>query len=675
MLDLSCKKNSFYLGACLGIIVFICIYGTRILDVEDDLWLIAAGDIPQHYLGWCAFRSSAWFFPLGLMENLIYPDMVSIIYTDSIPLFAIVFKLFSPVLPNTFQYFGLWGLICFALQGGLASLLMRKYTENIYICLVFALFILFSPILLLRMFIHTALAANWLILFAFCSFVYYSTFKTLRRKLCFWSCMGILCAAIHIYYVPMIAVLLCGFVGYDYFVTKKIKNMLFLIGGYIVSACLTIYLLGGFTFGLATTSSDGLGRFSSNLNAFFNGEWVSLFVPALPRGDGQYEGGAYLGCGLFLLIVFAVCLMLNKNFLGKLRRDFLIEEKYRCIALFLSTLFLAVIAIGPIVMLNERIVFQYTYPSFIETILGVFRSGGRFIWPLWYFIAFYFCRIIVIKVRSKVALVVLVAFSMIQILDLCPILASKHESFHADREDKTFIKDTVWKDISTKYKHIVFVPYKQVIYNLEEVFGLGYYGLKNGMTLNAFPIARKPEQKWAAMEEVYRKNLQNGTIDDDMLFILSPADVWQNDYSQIYLYEVDGMILGVKNPLPGKALYKVESHKLVVPLVNHWNLERGRDVLGKRIIDKGGRSFGPFYQLDAGQYMITIKGENLAEVVYVPLAGTMQIAGQEVLKNNHEIRFVFSLDSNVDGVEFVVVNVNADSVVLDSMELERLNNI
>ena len=45
-------------SAVLGAILFIAIYGVRILDPTYDEWLFAGGDLTQHYIGWLYFRET-----------------------------------------------------------------------------------------------------------------------------------------------------------------------------------------------------------------------------------------------------------------------------------------------------------------------------------------------------------------------------------------------------------------------------------------------------------------------------------------------------------------------------------------------------------------------------------------------------------------------------------------
>ena len=143
------KKSFFFLyGTIVGIFIFINIYGLQLLDFTNVEWLLnstreeSLWDLTQHYLGWVYYRNSDWHFPIGLMDGL-YSSPVSIVYTDSIPLFAIFFKILSPILPATFQYFGLFGLLCYALTGGFAALITRRVSKNLYLAIFSAALFVF----------------------------------------------------------------------------------------------------------------------------------------------------------------------------------------------------------------------------------------------------------------------------------------------------------------------------------------------------------------------------------------------------------------------------------------------------------------------------------------------------------------------------------------------------
>ena len=100
-------------GALLGALVFLAVYGVRVLDPTSVDWILnnPSPDPAQHYLGWELFRRSPVHLPyIGANYNAVYPFRTSVLFTDSLPLAALLFKLLGGVLPARFQYFGWWGL-------------------------------------------------------------------------------------------------------------------------------------------------------------------------------------------------------------------------------------------------------------------------------------------------------------------------------------------------------------------------------------------------------------------------------------------------------------------------------------------------------------------------------------------------------------------------------------
>ena len=159
------RRKLFALGCLLGAAVFFLLYGFAPLDVTNDAWLRGGyieADILQHYAGWLFYRQSELSVPFCFSELINWPFGLSVAFTDSVPLFAALFRLLEPLLPATFQYFGLFTLLCFVLQGGFACLLVGLFTRRLPAVLLGAVPFVFSPILLERAFRHTALAAQFL---------------------------------------------------------------------------------------------------------------------------------------------------------------------------------------------------------------------------------------------------------------------------------------------------------------------------------------------------------------------------------------------------------------------------------------------------------------------------------------------------------------------------------
>ena len=122
---------NFFLPFSIGLFTFIIVYGLTPLNVTNDSWIMAGydeKDIIQHYSGWIAYRNSDRTFPLGMAMDMAWGDGTYISFTDSIPWVAIAFKLIRRFLPDTFQYFGIYALFCYIMQGIAAfNIIYYKY--------------------------------------------------------------------------------------------------------------------------------------------------------------------------------------------------------------------------------------------------------------------------------------------------------------------------------------------------------------------------------------------------------------------------------------------------------------------------------------------------------------------------------------------------------------------
>jgi len=141
---------SYLLPPLIGAAAFFLIAGPHFLNPRNIAWLVG-GDSLQHYLGWAFFRNAPLEWPLGLSPKYGMELGGSIVYTDSIPLLAIPFKSISFLLPEPFQYFGLWVMGCFVLQAWFAYRLVGLVSANSLVCALGAFFFVFSPPLIFRM--------------------------------------------------------------------------------------------------------------------------------------------------------------------------------------------------------------------------------------------------------------------------------------------------------------------------------------------------------------------------------------------------------------------------------------------------------------------------------------------------------------------------------------------
>ena len=126
-----------------------------------------------------------------------------IIFSDSNPLLAFVFKPFNAWLPETFQYFGLWLLACFILQAWFGWKLVGLLTPSLWIRLLGTGLLVFSPPMFLRMGGHLSLSGHFLILAA----LYLALMPGLQKRRLAWGGLLAATALVHAYLLAMVALI------------------------------------------------------------------------------------------------------------------------------------------------------------------------------------------------------------------------------------------------------------------------------------------------------------------------------------------------------------------------------------------------------------------------------------------------------------------------------------
>lgn len=550
---------------CLSSLAFILIYGVNVLDVTYTDWLLCGGDLSQHYLGWKLFRCAPWQWHIGMMNNIAYPFSESIIFTDSIPLLAVIFKLLSGILPESFQYFGLWGLLCFMLQGYLASLILRRYlSHNVrgeWQTVIGSMFFVLAPILLRRMYWHTSLGGQWLILLALVLYVYHDDwFDSAGRMITVWGCTGILCASVHIYFLPMCGVILLGFLAIDCLQRRAIWRSLATLAAYLIGAVLTIWILGGFISGM-DDGAPGLGYYSFNLDGFFSPQqWSSLFGDLTNYADGQYEGFAYLGLGMLILctvaLITGIYTVISRRLytwekIKQLSREH--QNLYVCILMGLLSMLMAA---SHEVSFGEMLLFKIPIPHAAEELWAVFRASGRLVWPAVYMLmiaavcaACKGCEVLSAGIRRRekrqtfgiTAVTGLLFICLLfQIYDLKDQMYGKHQEFAPRQEYSSELQSPFWQKILAErdIRHIVFADKNHM--NQEQLYSFADYAGTHAITINDFYFARALTYPIEAVADDFMKHANQNTL----YIFTEEARERCGAYELIY-YEEDGFIIGV----------------------------------------------------------------------------------------------------------------------------------
>lgn len=530
------QKITFVSGMLLGALCFLVIYGFRVLNPVYDDWLMSGGDLTQHYLGWRFFRESEWLFPIGLMNTIAWPNEVAVIFTDSIPGMAVICKLLSPILPETFQYFGLWEILCFMLQGGFAAVLLNFSIKDLKKVLLGSVFFILAPVFVYRVFMHTALASEWLILWALYLGVTREQYG-LKKRIALWSVLGFLCGMIHLYYVPFCLIVLCGFLLNDLIYKKQFWQALAQGAGYCISVFFSVYLMGGFSHD-HQLDAGGLGQFSFNLNGFINPQGWSCILPDLPLyGEGAGEGLAYLGAGILFLVVSAIVLAVirRKNPI----RWFLAWKNN--VAIIFIVFVSALASFSHELALNDKVIWNMPYPDFFVSLWGMFRSSGRFIWTVVYLIMIaVIVAVMKLIKKEKIAVTLLSAALLLQVVDIHEPLCERREAFWPKTEAAE-LSSCVWKELadSGNYQHMIFVS--DIIQNQGLLYGLSSYAADYGMTINRFYLSHNAAQ--GDINRSVKESMEN--LQKDCIYIFKPEEVAQYEECGLSFIECDGVVVGV----------------------------------------------------------------------------------------------------------------------------------
>jgi hypothetical protein len=535
----------FVVCGLLGGLFFIHTYGVAILDFTYTEWCLdGLEDMPQHYLGWAMFRNSDWYFPVGLMDNIVYPFKESVVYTDSIPLFAIIFKLFSPVLPTDFQYFGLFGLLVYVLQGAVAGLIVKKLTGSTLYSVIGSGFFILSTVMAWRMYYHTSLSSHFIILLCIYIGVSKTGVNSIAKNTVLWGGLLVLSALIHLYFVPMVLIFMFFYLLDDYFQVKKLRDLLIVFAISFALLFAAMFVSGAF-YSHADKASIGLGFFSTNLNSLFNSLEMSGFLKSLPVIFAQYDGNAYVGLGVILGIVMLISVTLKMVSLKEIFANTTLFRRAFFVVSIISLFY--IFALSPTITMGRHILFTYPIPGFVEYLWSIFRGTGRMIWPVVYIVMTLMIWGVFKFYKIKIGLLLLFLLLIVQHRDLNVYFANKGDSFKNIIEWKTALPSAKWNDLFESHKHILFMQdgfferdNRKILYSIMNL------AILHNLTINDSYLARKNTSVINNYKKDEGLRIRRGEAKDDAIYLFETSEAAELYAAHLHLYSIDGVIIGLK---------------------------------------------------------------------------------------------------------------------------------
>ena len=491
--------------ALLGAVAFCLIWPRNVLTPSHIEWLLH-GDAAAGFLGWHFFRHEPWRWPIGLIADYPYPIGTSIVFTDSIPLLALLLKPFSTLLPAHFQYVGLWLMLCYVLQGVFAHLLLSRFTSHKSVAWAGTAVFLLSPVLAVRTYMHFALAGHWIILAAL--WLYFGRWQT--RSVLGWCLLLAISALVHAYLMAMALCLWAAFLVKDDSrgTTASWRPKVLASAAILVLLAAVLWQTGYFALPQADIPSRGFGGFSMNLLAPVDPAGWSAVLPALPLWtQGQEEGFNYLGLSVMALLAFSALSAVILPDSGGLSRSWKV-----LLALCLA---LTIFSLSNKVTLGSRVLLEYPLPDALMQVAGAFRSSGRFFWPVFYVLTLLSvlgaCRYL----SPRAAAMALVAAAAVQAAELHRIPAEIGKRY-IDAAPSPLV-DPFWNRAAERYRHIALVPQRmQSPYYIP--FAL--LAADKGLTLNVGYFARWDAERFERSAAALNQEISRGEFRRDTLYVL-----------------------------------------------------------------------------------------------------------------------------------------------------------
>lgn len=516
------------ISVILSVACFYLVNGFEIVNPANIAWL-CCGDPAQHYLGWVFFRNDVWHFPPGLNPNFGMELGSSIVYADAIPLLAIALKPFSNLLPETFQYLGLWALACFVLQGLLAWNLIGLKIQDRLIQSCGVILYIINPVFL-SWSIAQAISAHFLVLIA----LYLNIAPFHLKHLMVWLALLWSATLIHFYILVMIGILfVANLLDLTIFQKKisAIKASIILVAA-LFGIFFLAWLSGYFVIDTHHALTNNYGKWKINILGLFDPYGWSYVIPSLPKtklpGVSNFdfeinflEGNNFLGLGAIFLLVIALYLFLIK-------KQFLILEWRNKYGFVLAVGFLCLFAITHQIGIGP---FNITIPipdQFIA--LGsVLRGAGRMFWAVYYLILLVLIWQNALVTPKRKAQIILMIAVLLQIGDTSAYWLKQREKIITLAVDKgpPLLANQMWSNLIGHYRNLIHSPWE---YRPGGMYPIGWepwahFAAKAKMATNATYLSRFDDSRLTEAFERFRLVLKTGNYDSDTLYILKDDEV------------------------------------------------------------------------------------------------------------------------------------------------------
>ena len=500
----------------IGIATFGALTNWKILNPLFVRWLYW-GDPSTSYLGWQFFRKTPLFqFPIGASPNYGVGFASSIMYTDSVPLIAIPLKYVSFLLPNEFQYFGIWILTALILQSWFAWKIISRFISNTALALFGVVLFTNAPILIYRMVHegsgHIGFISQFLILWSL--HLYFERVSSIKRWLVLLGISPLVCLGL----VPMVFVVFLGWllqrlIQNSISVLKRSLQVLAeLLSGVVIN--IGVMWISGALM-VSDPSDSGFGTYRTSLTSLFdpkvnNAFSFSRFFPDLGNLPGSEEGFAFLSITVITLLLITIPIVFKGN------HPLLSQNN---IGLILATIGMGLFSLSNRISVLQLELFTYPIPNQIEKFIGPFRSSGRFVWPLIYLLILLglISLMTLMQNRKNWGTLVLVVLLSVQTFESVEIFQGVRQRFTELKFTPQLVSPR-WDELAQNYDHLIAIP---PLNNDPGWFELALLADKWSLSTNTTYLARVDQKSFDAALLIAQNDIERFRFDPKTLYVLT----------------------------------------------------------------------------------------------------------------------------------------------------------
>lgn len=504
----------------LGLVMALYALPLHMLNPVDITWLNRS-DTLAHWLGWEQFRHSPLLqLPLGKSEFYGLERSSSIVFSDSIPLMALLLHPVEGLLPTPFQYLGLWSLLCFILQAyfgyRLSSLVLRPPAAAAATLLFLA-----SAPMLNRIHVHTSLMSHWLLV---AGLYYYFTDDRWRWRR--WAILISVASLVHGYLFAMTTVLWLAHLG-------KIAALGGLRGGrrVVLAACgraalvvlavgTLMYLAGYFGVKGINYHLYGSARYDLRNPLCSYGIWSLTTTPLICGAKpADWDGQAWLGLGGLAALGIG-CLALVVTLIVR-RGRFDWSARVPRWPLLIACLWLVWFAATNQVVFAGKELFAYPLPQRWLDMAETFRASGRMIWPVFYAELFFILALFARAIPSRLHLWILAPLALYQTYDVqYGIKVVNSDIPVANRIHP--LSSPAW-DRLAEYDRLVGVPVEVAQFGWHD---LVWQAARRGAATNVGYFNRSSQTRETNARAFWLRSLISGSFDPRTVYLLEDK-LWE----------------------------------------------------------------------------------------------------------------------------------------------------